>query len=268
MRTGSQMPTRTEDDLRAALVTLERRAPRADAVLRAVQDTAGRRRPSLARALRSPRSPRWLPWPRLVIAIAAAGTAAGLAIALLPGGGPSGTGQAHPVTASRGGLPSAATVGQAMLTAFSAANDDILYVTQTGINKGVLVDIYQDWSWPAQPVTGQQERYRSAFTERISRTAPLKLTEDDGFVYTAPPASANMVCGQLTVVCYAGSGQTGCGYGNTETPAGTRSLHHGQFVNPNPGLDDLSPAGSPGRSPTGFGGSHAAPVWTGSRPSS
>jgi hypothetical protein len=133
-------------------------------------------------------------------------------------------------------------VGKAMLTAFSAANDDILYSTQTGTNRGVLVDVYRDWSWPAQAVPGQQKRWRGAFSQRISRAKPLKLTEDDGFTYTAPPASANKVYGQLTVVCYAGTGQTGCGYGNTETPAGTWSLQHGQFVNPNPGLDDLSHA--------------------------
>ena len=33
-----------------------------------------------------------------------------------------------------------------------------------------------------------------------------------------------------------------CGYGNTETPSGTWSLHHGRFMNPNPGLNDLRPA--------------------------
>ena len=242
MRTGPPLPMRTEDDVRAALAAMERRAPSAEAVLDAVRNAAGRHRPSLARPLRSPRSPRWLHRPGLVIAIAAAAAAAGLAIALLPGGAPPGTGGAGPDAASRAGLPSAATVGKAMLTAFSAANDDILYSTETGINRGVLVDVYRDWSWPAQPVPGQQERWREAFSQRISRAKPLTLTEDDGFVYTAPPASANNVYGQLTVVCYAGTGQTSCGYGNTDTPAGTWSLHHGQFINPNPGLDDLSPA--------------------------
>jgi hypothetical protein len=44
------------------------------------------------------------------------------------------------------------------------------------------------------------------------------------------------------VVCYAGTGQPGCGYDNTETPAGTWSLRYGRFINPNPGLDDLRPA--------------------------
>jgi hypothetical protein len=191
---------------------------------------------------------------RLAVGIAAAVAAAALTIALLPGSepagrapvgrgsAPAGTGSTLPAIESRRGLPSAALVGKAMLTAFSAANDDILYSIQTGINRGVVVDIYRDWSWPAQPVTGRQERYRSAFTERISRTAPLKLTEDDGFIYLVPPANWNYATGRLTVVCYAGTGQTGCGYGDTETPPGTWSQHYGRFVNPNPGLNDLRPA--------------------------
>jgi hypothetical protein len=45
-----------------------------------------------------------------------------------------------------------------MLTAADDVNGDILYTEQTGFNHGVVVDTYQDWSWPAQPVTGQLER--------------------------------------------------------------------------------------------------------------
>ena len=105
-----------------------------------------------------------------------------------------------------------------------------------------MVDIYRNWSWPAQPVTRQREWWRGTFTERLSRDKPLLLTEDDSFVYVVPGPTANWADGRLTVVCYAGTGQTGCGYGHTETPAGTWSLHYGRFVNPNPGLADLSPA--------------------------
>ena len=71
---------------------------------------------------------------------------------------------------------------------------------------------------------------------------PLKLTEDDGFIYRTPPFSWGSAYGQLTVVCYAGAWQDGCGYGRTITPAGTWSLHRGWFANINPGLDDLRPA--------------------------
>jgi len=248
MRSGDQQPLRTEDDLRAALATLERHAPSAEAVLRAVHERAGRRRgPGPARALRATGSARRL---RIAIGVVAAAAAAALALALalLPGGtpahrgGPAGRAVVLPRIESRTGLPPAAAVGKAMLTAFSATSGDILYTTQTGTNRGVLVDVYRSWSWPAQPVAGQQERWRDAYWGRISATAPLKLTEDIGFVYRTPPASWSNAYGQLTVVCYAGTGQSGCGYGRTGTPAGTWSLHHGWFGNPNPGLDDLRPA--------------------------
>jgi hypothetical protein len=231
-------PMRTEDDLRTALVSLEDWAPSADAVLRAVTDAAGRRRPGLARALRSPRSPRW---PVLALGTAAAGTAAALTIALLPAGAPSGTGPRP--GASRGGLPSAVLVGRAMLAASSSVNHDVLYWAETGVNGGVTVDTYRSWNWPAQPVTGQREITRTLFSERITRAAPLKLTEDEGLVYVARPASALNVHGRLTVVCYAaGAFKGGCGYGAIVTPPGTWSLHHGRFGNPNPGLEDLRPA--------------------------
>jgi hypothetical protein len=233
-------PPRSEDDLRAALTALETRAPSTEAVLAAVRErTSLPGRPRLPRAARSPR------WRGLALGAVAAAAAAGVVIALLPGGPSAGHG-GTPVSqlgpAAQTGLPSAASVGKAMLTAYTAANDEILYAMETGINDGVTVDVYQDWSMPAQPVTGQPERWRNQFSQRLSRTAPLKLTEDDGFDYIVPPAQANYVDGQLTVVCYSGTGQSGCGYGNTETLPGTWAKYHGRFVNVNPGLDDLSPA--------------------------
>jgi hypothetical protein len=59
MRTGSGEPRRTEDELRAALPMLERHAPSAEAVLRAVRDSGGRRAPALPWTLRARRSARW-----------------------------------------------------------------------------------------------------------------------------------------------------------------------------------------------------------------
>ena len=47
------------------------------------------------------------------------------------------------------GLPTAAALGRAMLTAFNGVSDDIEYATETGVTKGVTVDVYRDWSWPA-----------------------------------------------------------------------------------------------------------------------
>jgi hypothetical protein len=140
-------------------------------------------------------------------------------------------------------------VGKTMLASFSAINDDVLYSTQTGATAGAVVDVYRDWAWPAQPVAGGRELVREAFSQRpvsgsgaLLLSKPLKLTEDDGFAYLVPRDSANNAYGKLTVVCYAGTGQTGCGYDRTTTPPGTWSLRYGRFVNPNPGLDDLRPA--------------------------
>jgi hypothetical protein len=240
MRREGGEPVRTEGELRSALVSLERHAPSADAVLRGVRDGAGRR-PAPGRRLRAPRSAHWL---KVAMGVAAAAAAAGITIALLPGGASPRPGRPRPGPGPAGQSPSAVSVlvGQAMLTAFSAAQDDIVSTRQTGADHGIVTDIYQDWSWPAQPVTGQPARWRGTYTGRIALAKPLKLTEDDGFIFTAPPPPANFAYGELTVVCYAGTGQTSCGYGNTDTPVGAWSLHRGRFVDPNTGLDDLSPA--------------------------
>jgi hypothetical protein len=238
MRGEAQGPMRTEDDVRDALAALEDLAPSADAALRAAHDAVRRRR-GTHRVPWLPRSPRW---PQLVMGIATVAVIAGLAIALGPGGAPAGG--RRPATgpaASRGGLPSAASVGKSMLTAFSAATGDILYSTQTSTRNGVVLDIYQDWNWPARLLPGQQARWREAFSERTSSTSALLLTEGDGFSWIAPRGNPNYVYGHLTVVCYPGTGQTGCGYGNTETPVGTWSEHNGRFVNPGSGTL-ISPA--------------------------
>jgi hypothetical protein len=235
-----------EDDLRAALITLERHAPDMDTVLRAVRD---RTEPDTGPARW--RAPRVLRRPVLVAGVAAVALAAGLTATLVPGGGPGpqtpaavqvpgqGWSTAQPPITSRRGLPAAAKVGQAMATAFGGVVDDILYTTETGLTNGYVPSILQGWSWPAQPVLGQKEYVRSYLVQRTSRSKPLLPAEDNGFVYDAPPASANYVNARLTMVCYPSF--DGCGYGNTETPAGTWAVYHGRFMNPSPGLDDLSP---------------------------
>jgi len=247
MRSVHEPPMRSEDDLRAVLKEMERYAPDVDTVLRAVRKgTKPRRGPGWLRILapRGPRSPRW---PRLAV-VAVAAALAGLAIALVPGVLPAGHGPAragHPSTppVAQSGLPSAASMGRAMLTAAVGVNGDILYTKQTGYNHGVVVDTYEDWSWPAQPVTGQLERTLDVFSERDPMSAPLRLTEADEFNYIVPPGNPNYVKGQLTVVCYPTLGsKDGCGYGNTNTPAGTYSTWDRQFLNPNPGLNDLLPS--------------------------
>jgi hypothetical protein len=247
MRGVHEPPMRSEDDLRAVLTDRERYAPDVDTVLRAVREGTGRRRgPGSLRipAPWGPRSPRW-PW---LASAAVAAALAGIVIALVPrmlparhGPAPAGHPSVPPVAQS--GLPSAASMGQAMLTAAYGVDGDILYTTQTGFTHGVVVDTYQDWSWPAQPVTGQVERTLEVFSERDPVSAPLRLTETDEFSYIVPPGDPNYVKGHLTVVCYPTLGsKEGCGYGSTNTPAGTYSTWDRQFMNPNPGLNDLLPS--------------------------
>jgi hypothetical protein len=133
-------------------------------------------------------------------------------------------------------LPSAASVGKAMLTAFDAATGDILYSTQVDTNKGQLVDTYHDWNWPAQPAAGQQARWRERYAHTILGShKPLFPVEDFTVSYLSPPVAttvqaqiATKVPARITMVCYARSG--GCGMGNTEVPAGTWAEFGHQFT--------------------------------------
>jgi hypothetical protein len=133
-------------------------------------------------------------------------------------------------------LPSAASVGKAMLTGFDAASGDILYSTQVDTNKGQLVDTYQDWNWPAQPVPDQPARWRERYdAQRIVFSGkPVAPVEDFTVSYLSPPvaktALAQMmtkVPSRITMVCYAGG--TGCGMGSTEVPPGTWAEFGYQF---------------------------------------
>jgi hypothetical protein len=92
MRTGSEGTRRTQNELRAALRMLERHAPSADAVLRAVREGAARRAPGLVRRDPVPRR-----WPGWLAPVAAAAAVAGVIIASLAISGlilrPAGTGR-------------------------------------------------------------------------------------------------------------------------------------------------------------------------------
>jgi hypothetical protein len=195
--------TRTERDLAEALAALERYAPDPDDVLRAVRNRP--RRPA--------------PWPRrhrlILSAMTAAAVAAGLAIALFPGAG------IRPTPPS--GLPVATSVAKAMLTAFNTVSGDVEYETQTGTVDGAVTDVYRSWSWPAQPVPGQRQLERTLFSGRSPASPAVKLTEDVGVDLITPSAGVGATPGQVTVVCFLNSGQTGCGYGRKNTLPGTWS---------------------------------------------
>jgi len=57
--------------------------------------------------------------------------------------------------------------------------------------------------------------------------ASVKLTEDTGYTTVVPRPSRYLQKehARLITVCYAGTGQTGCGWGRFNTPAGTWSQH-------------------------------------------
>jgi hypothetical protein len=191
--------TRTENDLAEALTALERYAPDPDTALRGLRGRP--HRPAIR-------------WRRpLVLAAVAAAAAAALVLALLaPAGQP-----AQPR------LPSASSVATAMLTAFDSVSGDVEYETQTGYNHGALVDVYRTWSWPAQPVPGQRQLTRTVYSGISPASAVVKPTEDKGTEAVVPPRGRGLVRGQVTMVCFLGSGQTGCGYGNRNTLPGTWS---------------------------------------------
>jgi hypothetical protein len=199
--------TRTEHDLTEALATLERYAPDPADVLRAVR--AGPRHPA--------------PWRRRrwQILSAAAAAAVALAVALLPGAG------SRP-TPPR--LPDTMTVAQAMLTAFEGVSGDVEYQTQTGSVHGTVTDVYQNWSWPAQPAPGQRQLGRTLYSGRSPASPVVKLTEDVGVDLVVPPSGAGAARGQMTVVCFSGSGQTGCGYQQHDTRPGTWSRFTAQVT--------------------------------------
>jgi hypothetical protein len=201
--------TRTERDLMEALAALERYAPDADAVLRTVR--AGPRQ-----AHRGRLAP-WRRGPRLILSIGAAAAVAALVIALLPGARPG----RIPRPASSG-LPTATSLAKAMLTAFDSVSSDVEYETQTGIVHGATVDVYRTWSWPAQPVPGQRQVGRTLFSGTSPAGSAVKLIEDRQVAFVTPP-DAGAARGQVTMVCFRGSGETGCGYGQANTPAGTWS---------------------------------------------
>jgi hypothetical protein len=58
----------------------------------------------------------------------------------------------------------------------------------------------------------------------------VNLAEDNKVSFITPRTGVVTVLGQITMVCYAGPGQTGCGYGQTNTPAGTWSRVSGKVL--------------------------------------
>ena len=113
---------------------------------------------------------------------------------------------------SHAGLPSAASVGRAMLTAFNGVTGDIEYTTETGITKGVTVDVYRAWSWPAAPAPGQRQVERTLFSQRTPQVPALTVTEDNAVAYTTPRAGVRACGAGSPWSAIRGTGQTGCAW--------------------------------------------------------
>ena len=255
-------PMRTEDDLREAMVTLERHAPSVDTVLSVARQASGRAGPGRSFWSRRPGASAWWRRPRLALFLAAGAAAAGLVVVLLPGSAtprtvsvPVQTELPH-LAPGQVGLPTAASVGRAMLTAFRGVPDDIEYTTQTGVTKGVTVDVYRGWSWPARPAPGQRQVQRTLFAQLTPQVPALTMSEDSAVSYITPPAGAETVRGQVTMVCYAGTGQPGCAWGSRETRLGTWS-QVSQTVSPS--TSDISAVG--GLSPADLAQGIAKGYW-------
>jgi hypothetical protein len=158
---------------------------------------------------------------RRVTGVGAVACAAAVALAATApwAGSPPGSRPLSPAALRR--LPSAAPLGKAMLAAFDAASGDILYSTEVDTNRGQLVDTYQDWNWPAQPVPGQPARWRDRFAAQtvLFSGKPVAPVEDYTVSYLSPPQTAVNVAARMTMVCYAG--RNGCGFARTEVRAGT-----------------------------------------------
>jgi hypothetical protein len=147
-----------------------------------------------------------------------------------------------PVVVSPGRHPSSASLAKAMLTAFNAAADAVAHVTVASFTASHLIQLDQWWSWPAVPSPGQVEYVRDAYSQiplgKSKATGSVKLTEDDSYTTVVPHPSryGQNEQARLIVVCYAGTGQTGCGWGRFNTPAGTWSQHTGvmQYIDYTP----------------------------------
>lgn len=179
---------RTEDDLRAALTSLEQHAPAAARVL-----PGSERRSNYW--LRLPHATRW------VAGIATAAALAGMVTALTLPGGTSGT------SGKKSGVVSPAPITRATLqaklaAAFSSALDKVAVEHATfRVNSEAPVTT-ETWSYPLQPSLGQQVRTR---TTDISQGG--RVHTDTGESYLMPPVpktSYMKATAEVTWVSYTG----------------------------------------------------------------
>ena len=141
--------------------------------------------------------------------------------------------------------PSSVLVAEAMLAAFNATADDLVFETTAAFTKGHPSGTTRLWNWPATPSPGKleyaRESYRFLPVGRAKETGLLRA-EDLGYTTVVPrsPGALNAYT-RLIVACYTG---TGCGYGRHNVQAGTWWMRTGMLgymdFAPNPGGADLA----------------------------
>lgn len=167
---------RTEDDLRAALRELERQAPDAARVM----PGAGSRR----RAVKGRHRPAWHPLTAAAaVAVAAAAATAAIAAIIITVAA-TGT-PARPDHAITGGSPHAA-LRTAILTAFSSARGDIVYMRLWETLNGQTWPVQQTWYSPWLVEPGQLVRQRLMATDSSPGHPTWRPIGDEGQVYTLP----------------------------------------------------------------------------------
>jgi hypothetical protein len=178
----------TEDDLRAALASLEKHAPAAAGVMPGTGRPATRSRSGL----RSPRAIRLLAGITTVVALAGVVTALAL---------PRGTHQPGP----NGGVASVpvtkATLQAKLLAAFSATSNEIVYLhgtfwsTGSGwTNTDMSATTEESWYYPWQAHAGQLVRSRT-----LSYSADGAFHSDKAVSYVMPPLKASLAPGSFQV---------------------------------------------------------------------
>jgi hypothetical protein len=135
-------------------------------------------------------------------------------------------------------------VAKAMLTAFSAAADDIVVQRVADFYKGSPSGTTRMWNWPATPVPGKIEYTRTSYNIPPVKGvggAGMRLREDLGYTTVVPPASVygQNAYARVIVVCYAGSGRDACGYGRANVAPGTWWMRTGML-----GYMDFTPTPS------------------------
>jgi hypothetical protein len=174
---------RTEDDLRAALVALEREAPAVTQVLPKASSRNGR-------GFLPPAGRRW----RAVGLAAALGLVVGVSVALVAVLSPAGSLGHQQVS------PASEALRAKLLAALSASGGKIVYERTTDLSPGTTAHtVMESWHYPWMPKAGQLERDR----ELILNTDGTPLRDSQASYMTLAPDQDLYANGKIIDVEYA-----------------------------------------------------------------